>query len=365
MNIDIIVLTVIALILGEDAARSQNLEALPARGIDASSVRETSAAYSNQSGAKAQPPLDSQCAAFLKGIADQGLPGWEAMSPVESRKVFSSLDQLFGTGPSEVLVEDKVMEAGFPLRIYRQSTTNAPKMLPVVMYFHGGGWVLGDIQTHDALCRRLCYFAKCAVVSVGYRLAPEHPFPIPFDDCYSATKYIESHAKELGMDSSRLVVAGDSAGGTLAAAVALRSRNSMGPRIQAQVLIYPALNPECDSSSYRDFGEGFGLSKASMQWFWKQYLGGGREVNSYAAPSTASSLAGLPRTILVTAQYDILRAESEEFAAKLRAAGVTVDHQHYDGMIHGFVHFAGAFDKGQQATLEIANSLRELFRKTN
>jgi acetyl esterase len=362
MYLNVSALTVIALIVGEDAVRAQELSASPAKGNDAKTVREASAAYSNRSGAKAQPPLDPQCAAFLKGIADQKSPSWEAMTPIESRKVFASLNQLFGTGPSEVLAEDKMMESGFSLRIYRPAMTNATDTLPVVMYFHGGGWVLGDIQTHDALCRRLCHSAKCAVVSVGYRLAPEHPFPIPLDDCYEATQYIQSHAKELGMDSSRLVVAGDSAGGALAAAVALRSRDSSGPRIHAQLLIYPALDPACNSSSYRDFGEDFGLSKASMQWFWKQYLGDARDVTCYAAPSTASSLAGLPRTVLVTAQYDVLRAEAEEYAAKLEAQGVAVDHQHYDGMVHGFVHFAGAFDKGQQATLEIAETLRRIFQ---
>jgi acetyl esterase len=301
-----------------------------------------------------RPLLDSQCEAFVKASSERPQTDWAAIAPSDARKGFAGLTALFGTGPASVGAEDRKILSTIPVRIYKPTTNKeTTAALPVVVYFHGGGWVLGDIETHDALCRRLCSESGCAIVSVGYRLAPEHAFPAPLDDCYAATEYISSHEAEFGVDPARLLVAGDSAGGNLAAAVAIKARNKKGPKILAQVLIYPALDPNCSTASYELFSNGFGLTKADMVWFWQAYLGAKKE-GAYSAPCKAQSFAELPRTLIVTAQCDVLRDEGEQYAAKLESAGVAVTHLRYDGMIHGFVHFSGAIHTGQRATTDIA-----------
>jgi acetyl esterase len=310
-----------------------------------------------------EPPLDIQSKAFVAALAEQKGPGFHEMPPAEARKAFADLTPLFGTGPDDVSVQDQEFGT-VPVRIYKpKDAASEPSVdLPVVIYFHGGGWVLGSIETHDALCRRLCSESKAAVVSVEYRLAPEHPFPAPLDDCYDATQYISNHAHELGLDAKRLVVAGDSAGGNLAAAVAFKAKNTKGPSLRAQVLIYPAIDSDCASKTYSSYASGYGLTRDSMQWYWKQYVGD-RQTGVYASPSKANSFTGMPETIIITAQYDILREEGETFAKKLKDAGVVVNHQRYDGVIHGFIHFAGAFDQGKKATTNIADQLKAMFAK--
>jgi acetyl esterase len=248
------------------------------------------------------------------------------------------------------------------VRVYRrEAEVETP---PVVLFFHGGGWVLGDLDTHDALCRRLCSLAQCVVVSVDYRRAPEHRFPAALDDCYDAVEYVGAHGDRLRVDATRLIVAGDSAGGNLAAAVAIKARNESGPKILAQVLIYPVLDQRCDTPSYQSLAEGYGLTRDDMKWFWAQYAGdvaGG----VYLSPSEVDSPRGLPSTIVITAQYDVLRDEAETFAQRLKAADVNVNHRRYEGAIHGFVHFAGAMDIGHRATKEIARDIRGLFDAPN
>lgn len=311
-------------------------------------------------GAPDEPPLDSQSEAFVAALAESESPGFHELPPAEARQAFASLAPLFGAGPQEVIVEDRKISESIPIRIYKPEREKSGP-LPAVVYFHGGGWVLGSIETHDALCRRLCSQSAAAVISVDYRLAPEHPFPAPLNDCFTATSYIYQHARQLGLDSDRIVVAGDSAGGNLAAAVALKARDESGPPLLAQVLIYPALNSDGDSASYSMFADGFGLTQAGMQWFWEQYLGD-HGASAYASPSKATSLEGLPATLLVTAQYDVLRDEGETYAQRLDKAGVQIWQRRYDGVVHGFIHFAGVFDRGQQATAEIAIELQRLFR---
>lgn len=305
------------------------------------------------------PPLDSQSQAFVAGLAESRGPGFHEMSPVEARRAFAGLAPLFGTGPEDVSTQDRKLDDTTTVRIYKPKSSDSNR-LPVIVYFHGGGWVLGSVETHDALCRRLCSESQAAVVSVDYRLAPEHPFPAPLEDCFSATKYIHQHAAELGVDANRIAVAGDSAGGNLAAAVALKARNESGPPLLAQVLIYPVIDSDCNTASYSSFADGYGLTKESMQWFWKQYVGD-RVTNVYASPSKADTLKGLPETILITAQYDVLRDEGEAFAERLKDAGVAVTHRRYDGVVHGFVHFAGAFDRGKQAITDVAAQLKRIF----
>ncbi|HEY2809067.1 MAG TPA: alpha/beta hydrolase [Steroidobacteraceae bacterium] len=218
-------------------------------------------------------------------------------------------------------------------RLYRPS---AARDLPLVVYFHGGGFVICTIEMYDDTCRLLANYAGCAVASVDYRLAPETPFPGAIEDCYAALKDLASRGTELGFDGSRLAVAGDSAGGNLAAATALLARDRKGPALRFQGLIYPCLDPECSSPSQAAFAEGYMLSREGMLWFWKQYLRSPADATNPMAVPGRGDLTGLPAASVITAEYDPLRDEGEDYADRLRAAGVDVTGRRYLGMIHGF-----------------------------
>lgn len=310
-------------------------------------------------------PIDPQCQRYLDAVAAMNSPSWKELGPTRSREVYASFTHLFGTGPENVTSEDRVVDDRVPIRIYRPEPSSkqisAQQRLPVVMYFHGGGWVIGNITTHDAVCRRVCSEAHCVVVSVDYRLSPEHPFPAPFDDCYDATKFVASHGNELGVDTAKLVVAGDSAGGNLVAAVALKTRNTSDFALLAQILIYPVIDSACDSESYEAFATGYGLTRETMQYFWECYLGG-RNRRAYAIPAKAITLELLPEAIVVIAGYDVLRDEGLKYASDMQSAGVQVTVLQYDSAIHGFVQSAEAFDIGKQATRDIANQLKRVFQ---
>jgi acetyl esterase len=301
-------------------------------------------------------PLHPQARAFLDVLAAQKGRGWEEMTPAEAREVFNGLTQVFGTGPELVGVENQVIDGRVPVRLFRPANGKA---LPVVMFFHGGGWVLGNLDTHDTLCRRLAKASGCIVVSVGYRLAPERRFPAALDDCFDAAVYVAEHADSLGIDARRLAVCGDSAGGNLAAAVALRARERGTLRVHSQWLIYPVLEAWFDTESYRAFGEGYGLTRAAMQWFWDCYAPTAADrANPLAAPLLAKSLGGLPPVQVITAEYDVLRDEGEAFAAKLKAAGVPTTLRRHDGMLHGFLHFSEPFDDAKAALAELGAAMK-------
>ncbi|MBC8354645.1 MAG: alpha/beta hydrolase [Planctomycetes bacterium] len=296
---------------------------------------------------------------FLDDVAAQNRPGWETMPPSEGRALFASFTAVFGDGPELHRVEDRTIAEHVRVRSYWPSDADN---LPVVVYFHGGGWVLGNLDTHDTLCRRLAREAGCVVVAVDYRLAPDAKFPAAFDDSYAATAYVSECADEFNIDPSRIVVAGDSAGGNLAAAVAIRAAELGSPGIQAQVLIYPVVEPNFETESYLAHAEGFGLSRKTMMWFWEQYLGGESDAaNPYAVPSLATNLSKVPPAHVITAEYDVLLSEGEAYADRLQAAGVPTTIRPYDGMIHGFLHFAGVFDVGRQAVSELAEHLQQVF----
>jgi acetyl esterase len=306
-------------------------------------------------------PLHSQAKNFLAGLAEQNAPGWEELSPAEGREVFSSLTELFGDAPAVHAVEERRVGEDVRVRVY---WPDGDGLFPAIVYFHGGGWVLGDLDTHDALCRRIANEAAAVVVSVDYRRSPETAFPAPLDDCYVATRYVADECEKLRVDPARIVVAGDSVGGNLAAAVAMLARDRGDLKICFQLLIYPVLDHRCDSASYNDFAEGFGLTKASMQWFWKQYLGNGGDGNApLASPLLAGELQGLPAAHVITAEYDVLRDEGEAYVERLQGAGVAATLQRYDGMIHGFVHFAGLFDIGRQSVKDMAAVLSHTIMK--
>jgi acetyl esterase len=228
---------------------------------------------------------------------------------------------------------------------------------------HGGGWVLGDLETHDALCHKLCAGSAAIVASVDYRRSPEHAYPAPLDDCLEATRYLYEHSSQYSIDARRIIVAGDSAGGNLAAAVALKCRDQAqtdgGMRLAAQVLIYPVLDADFLSPSYREFAQGYGLTRNDMRWFWQQYTGRSA-IDAYAAPLRSESLAGLPPTLMVTAECDVLRSEADAYARRLQTSGNQIEKKQYDGVIHGFVHFSAAIDKGDQALAFVADWIKSV-----
>lgn len=306
--------------------------------------------------------LDPQCQAFVEALATSKAPALETLAPKDARHVFAGLTELFGRGPESVRATDRQLANGIRVRQYWPAEQQ--KDLPAVVYFHGGGWLLGDLETHDALCRRLCQAGNCTVISVDYRRTPECRYPAPLDDCYNATKYVADHGCELGVDPRRIVVAGDSAGGNLALGVSIRARDERTPAILAQYLIYPVCDVNCDTVSYRQFATGYGLSREEMRWFWREYLGD-RPADERASPSRLRNCAGLPTTYLLTAECDVLRDEAESLAQQLRKAGVPVTQKRYPGVIHGFVHFAGAFTAGERASSDIGQQLRDLFSQSS
>jgi acetyl esterase len=248
--------------------------------------------------------------------------------------------------------------AEIPVVVYTPEGTGP---FPALVVFHGGCWIVGNIEISDAPHRALANATGCVVVAVNYQKAPEHPFPIPLDDCSAAFAWTLDHASELDVDPSRVGVAGDSAGGNLAAALCIRARDAGGPAPAVQVLIYPAVDPALDTPSAREYAEGYGLTTADMRWSWEQYVPDPRNRSDpQASPLRAESLAGLPPAIVVTAEFDILRDEGRAYADRLEAAGVPVFRRHYDGTVHGFFTMAGAVDECGQMLRDVANDLASL-----
>jgi acetyl esterase len=303
-------------------------------------------------------PLDPQVGALLEQMAALGARPFNEMTPEEARaQMLANRGQLPELPVANV--EDRAVPGPggeIPIRIY---TPAAGGPLSVVVYFHGGGWVIGNIESHDATCRALANESGCIVVSVDYRLAPEHKFPAAAEDCYAATVWAAKHAAEFGGDASRLAVAGDSAGGNLAAVVALMARDRGGPRIAFQLLVYPVTDYSFDRPSYSENAEGYLLSRDAMRWFWNHYLSDESEgLHPHASPLRAESLAGLPAALVLTAEFDPLRDEGEEYAALLRAAGVAAESVRYDGLIHGFFSFFQVIDRGGEAMRHAGGTLR-------
>jgi acetyl esterase len=303
--------------------------------------------------------IHPQAQALLAGIAEAGGPPLVELEPAEARMITVGVAEMIGPGPEVETVRDvqiPVDGGEITARVYEPSA-DPPA---TVVYFHGGGWVIGSVDDWDALARTLAVRSGARIVSVDYRLAPEHRFPVAHDDCYAAVVWT---AEQLA-GGTPLVVAGDSAGGNLAAAVALRARENGGPSLRAQVLVYPALDPSCTTDSYRENGEGYLLDEPGMRWFWQQYLGSdgdGNEEDELAAPACAADLRGLPPATIVTAEFDPLRDEGEAYGARLRDAAVPVTVRRFDGMIHGFIGMPAMFDEADAAIDVAADALRTAF----
>lgn len=302
-------------------------------------------------------PLHPQAQAFVDTLATENAPGWDELGVEQSRATFETFRSMTGEAPAMDRVEEHTLPSGVRLRLYANGSDRAP----VILFFHGGGWVLGNIDTHDALSRRLAHESQCSVCAVDYGLSPENPFPGPIEDCYQATEFVAQHADALNVDPRRLAVAGDSAGGHLATSVAIAARDRSGPDIALQVLMYPVIEANFDTESYERFAEGFGLTRRSMQWFWNHFLSSPDHAKQ-ASPAHADNLSDLPDAIVVTAEYDVLCDEGVRYAHQLRAAGINVTHQHVEGMLHGFLHFAGVFDTGREVGRELAKEIGRRLR---
>ncbi len=301
--------------------------------------------------------------AVLDAIAAIGGPPIEDQTPEGLRQAYAALNGL-GTQAPMASVADRTIPgpAGdIPVRVYVPGDDPGPR--PVLVYFHGGGWVAGDLETHDGTVRALAAASGVTVVSVDYRLAPEHPFPVPLDDCLAAVRWVAdpANAAGLGVDPARLAVAGDSAGGNLAAVVAQELRDD-GPAVRFQLLVYPVTDARMSHPSIDENAEGYLLTKADMEWFRGHYLGGDAggwtdpRVSPLLAPDDAFS--GLPPALVITAEYDPLRDEGEAYAERLRAAGVTATATRYDGVIHGFFSMGDMVPEGKAAIDEAAEALR-------
>jgi acetyl esterase/lipase len=308
--------------------------------------------------------LDPQMKAFLDFANAEGPLFLRAETAEQARaKMMALLEARKVEPPAIYRAEDRHIEGPhgqIPIRIY---TPTGSTPLGALVYFHGGGWVLGSVDTHDVLCRSIANAAGCVVVSVDYRLAPEHKFPAAPEDCYAATKWVAANAVELGSDPRKLAVGGDSAGGNLATVVALMARDRGGPELCYQLLFYPAISAANDTASQREFAaDGFVLSRADMEWFWNHYLSRPADrSNPYACPNAARDLSKLPPALVLTASHDPLRDEGEAYAIQMRNAGVKVVCTRYDGVTHGFVSFSDMLDKGKLGLQEAADALRAAF----
>jgi acetyl esterase len=307
------------------------------------------------------PVLDPEIQAVLDDVAAEGRPPVETLTPDEVRaNLAKDHGEQWGELEEMHAIEDGDAD-GVPIRVYRPVEADQPSM--ALVYFHGGGWVAGSIETHDGPCRALARRAGIVVVSVDYRLAPEHPFPAGLNDAWTATQWVSKHAGLLRLDGDRIGVGGDSAGGTLATVVARRARDH-GVPIAMQLLIYPVTNHASDTPSYSFFSEGYGLTRNAMQWYWQQYLGDADGANPDASPAQEQDLSRLPRAVVVTAEADVLRDEAESYAQRLFLSTVETEGYRYDGMIHGFMRMAGRVERSNKAYDEIAESVRAMLEKS-
>ena len=287
-------------------------------------------------------PVDPAVQALLDQLEEAGGPDISEQTPEQAREMIQGFALMQAGAPEPPVVFDRTIPGpggDIPVRVYAADGDN----LPVLVYFHGGGWVIGDIESHDGTCKQLlAELGDAVVVSVDYRLAPEHKYPAAADDCYAVAAWVAENAEQIGGDGSRIAVCGDSAGGNLSAVVSLMARDRGGPQIAAQVLHVPVTDHNYEWQSYTDNAEGYLLTRASMVWFWDHYLpnaAAGRE--AYASPYRADDVSSLPPALVQTAEYDPLRDEGEAYGERLREAGVEVDIHRYDGNIHDpFMMFA-------------------------
>jgi len=297
-------------------------------------------------------PLHPQAKELVERMAT--LAPLETLSVPEARARAMEMTRLFGPGEPVAKVEDRLVPgpAGdIPMRFY---TPAGKGPFPVLVFFHGGGWVVGNLETTDFYCRAVTNAARCIVASVNYRHAPEHKFPAAVEDAYAATEWVAANSHVINGDPARIAVGGSSAGANLAAVAAMIAHDKGSPRLVFQVLSVPVMDYNFESRSYRENADGYGLTRSGMQWFWGHYLASAADgAHQHASPLRATDLRGLPPALVTTAEFDPLRDEGEDFARKLAAAGVPVTCKRYEGMVHMFL--------GPESIPDLAQELRGVF----
>jgi acetyl esterase len=308
--------------------------------------------------------LDPQVQAVLDELAALGNPNLDQLTPVEARELMNAGAPLFsGDGHQDVhTLDTQVPGPGgdIPIRVYTPPGDGAR---PLVLYFHGGGWVIGNIETHDGICRDLAFDSGTVIVSVDYRLAPEHRFPAAVDDCFAALEWARAHADELGGDPDQIAVAGDSAGGNLAAVTAMLTRDRQGPPLQFQLLVYPGVGVTDDQPSVREHANGYVLTRADIEWFTTQYLGPNPDLDDPRFDPVHADLKGVAPAHVITAEYDPLRDGGHAYAQRLRASGVPVTERCYEGQIHGCFGMQAVVDASRGIIADAGAILRQALER--
>jgi acetyl esterase/lipase len=307
--------------------------------------------------------LDPQVAALLERAAKSPLPPYHEVPPAVARRLYRDTRGALTPDPPEVesvqLLLASAPAGPVPMRAYRPKGAGKDEILPALIYFHGGGWVIGDLDTHDVVCRTLANGARCALFSVEYRKAPEAPFPAAVEDCFASLNFISKNAKSLKINSTQLAVGGDSAGGNLATVMALMARDAGGPAISFQLLIYPGTDQRMGHPSIERNGEGYLLTKKGMNYFRGHYLPRKEDwLDWRASPALAKSLAGLPPAFVLTAGFDPLLDEGRAYAERLKTEGVATAYREYSGMVHGFITMGRVLDTANAALADCAQALR-------
>ena len=307
--------------------------------------------------------LDPQAEALLQQMTEMNVPPLHTLTPTQAREMMRTMVVL-STEPQVVANTQNLTIPGpggqINVRIY---TPRGEGLFPILVFFHGGGWVVCDLDTHDNLCRALTNGACCVVVSVDYRLAPEHKFPSAVEDAYTATKWVAENANRINGDPTRIAVGGDSAGGNLAAVVAITARDHHGPKLIYQLLIYPVTDVSSNNTdSHRNYADGYFLTRGDGEWFCDKYLNCKEDrLNPSVSPLLTPDLSGLPPALVITAGFDVLRDEGESYAQRLKEAGAAVKCTRYKGMIHGFMSMDGLLNEARNGIEEASAALRKAF----
>ena len=313
-------------------------------------------------------PLDPQAHALLEQQAQANAPGYEFLGVEQARALYEARAAM--NMPSVAVAEVFDMQTDgpggtLPLRVYRAYGSKESEKLPALVYFHGGGWVLGNLDTHDPICRELANMAHCAVIAVAYRLSPEHKFPQPVEDAIAATRWVAANAEALRIDAERIAVGGDSAGGTMAAVICLEFRDTGGPKIAMQVLIYPPADLLADTASHRDFAKGYGLTRDSVLWLRGHYIRDEADPLDWrCSPLRAADHCNLPPAYILTAGFDTLRDEGRLYAEALHRAGVITTYECFEGMVHGFINLGRVLAGAHHALYRVAQALKAVFEPT-
>jgi acetyl esterase len=305
-------------------------------------------------------PLDKHVQAFLTTLEQAGAPRYGEQPIDEQRQAMQASAGTFFGSFEQVPFEDQVVPskgAPVPIRVYRPVERPAP----IMIYLHGGGWVLGNLETAHRVCATLARLSSCIVVSIDYRLAPEHPFPAALEDAWTVTEWLSQRAETIGGQPDALAIGGDSAGGNISAVIARRARDA-SLKLGLQLLVYPVCDADLTTSSYTEFADGYWLTRDAMQWFWEQYLPGGDWFQADASPLRARDVTSVAPAHVITAEYDVLRDEGEAYGRRLEEAGVPTVIRRHDGMIHGFFRLPAVVPRANDALAEAAEAVRRAFQ---